>query len=264
MPHPRPGTAVTAGRDRHGQMPTGHKSSSQAARADGRDAQNRKIWRKVHSISAGLDSRKYSAICANCNQLITDCSLHSVIIACRRPIVKDSLTAARLLSRANEPSFLSLNRPRRTSSATQLSPIRRWISGRAWCDGPIPARARRDAVCCSVRCRQARHRFVRTAGLRLGRKTLAGYQEQGPSLSSHPALVRSTGSVEPEISGVIATREDHLRGCLARLRAGRWQSHSICTQWKGGRDRAGKQQRHPGSSLLTGCNHLPGRAAGEE
>src|SRR5271166_1519885 len=81
------------------------------------------------------------------------------------------------------------------------SPIRRWISGRAWCDGPIPARARRDAVCCSVRCRQARHRFLRTAGLPLGRKTLAGYQEQGPSLSGHPALVRSAGSVEPALMG---------------------------------------------------------------
>ncbi len=31
----------------------------------------------------------------------------------------------------------------------------------AWCGGPIPAKARRDAVCCSVRCRQARHRFGR-------------------------------------------------------------------------------------------------------
>jgi len=34
----------------------------------------------------------------------------------------------------------------------------------AWCRNPIPARARRDAVCCSVRCRQARHRFLRAAG----------------------------------------------------------------------------------------------------
>ena len=29
---------------------------------------------------------------------------------------------------------------------------------------PIPERARRDAVCCSVRCRQARHRFLRAVG----------------------------------------------------------------------------------------------------
>ena len=34
----------------------------------------------------------------------------------------------------------------------------------AWCEKPIPARARRDAVCCSVRCRQARHRFLRAVG----------------------------------------------------------------------------------------------------
>ena len=34
----------------------------------------------------------------------------------------------------------------------------------AWCEGPIPVRARRDAVCCSVRCRQARHRFLRAVG----------------------------------------------------------------------------------------------------
>jgi hypothetical protein len=34
----------------------------------------------------------------------------------------------------------------------------------AWCERPIPARARCDAVCCSVRCRQARHRFLRAVG----------------------------------------------------------------------------------------------------
>ena len=34
----------------------------------------------------------------------------------------------------------------------------------AWCQGPIPERARRDAICCSVRCRQARHRFLRATG----------------------------------------------------------------------------------------------------
>jgi hypothetical protein len=34
----------------------------------------------------------------------------------------------------------------------------------AWCENPIPASARRDAVCCSVRCRRARHRFLRAVG----------------------------------------------------------------------------------------------------
>jgi hypothetical protein len=38
----------------------------------------------------------------------------------------------------------------------------------AWCQGPIPAQARRDSICCSQRCRQARHRFMRAVG-RAGR-----------------------------------------------------------------------------------------------
>jgi hypothetical protein len=33
-----------------------------------------------------------------------------------------------------------------------------------WCDGPIPAKAQRDAVCRSVGCRQAPHRFPRGVG----------------------------------------------------------------------------------------------------
>lgn len=35
----------------------------------------------------------------------------------------------------------------------------------AWCNGPIPGRARRDSICCSKRCRQARHRFLRAVGV---------------------------------------------------------------------------------------------------
>jgi hypothetical protein len=50
---------------------------------------------------------------------------------------------------------------------TSRGPARRIC---AWCRGPIPAAARRDAVCCSVRCRQARHRFIRT----VGRASVAG------------------------------------------------------------------------------------------
>lgn len=38
----------------------------------------------------------------------------------------------------------------------------------AWCDGPIPAAARADAVCCSTRCRQARHRFTTSVGRAVG------------------------------------------------------------------------------------------------
>jgi hypothetical protein len=41
-------------------MSTGHKQGA-GDQGAGRDAQNWKIWRKVHSVSVGLDSRKYSA-----------------------------------------------------------------------------------------------------------------------------------------------------------------------------------------------------------
>lgn len=34
----------------------------------------------------------------------------------------------------------------------------------SWCKGPIPTRARRDSICCSTRCRQARHRFTTGVG----------------------------------------------------------------------------------------------------
>ncbi len=59
--------------------------------------------------------------------------------------------------------------PRVARDASRSTAVRRDVSGAgvrvcAWCEGPIPARARRDAVCCSVRCRQARHRFGRAVG----------------------------------------------------------------------------------------------------
>ena len=61
-------------------------------------------------------------------------------------------------------------------------------SGRVcvWCCGPIPARARRDAVCCSVRCRQARHRFLRT----IGRAEASRGVPAAPAGLRRPALPR--------------------------------------------------------------------------
>ena len=35
----------------------------------------------------------------------------------------------------------------------------------AWCSGPIPDAARRDAITCSKSCRQARHRFRAAVGV---------------------------------------------------------------------------------------------------
>ncbi len=48
-----------------------------------------------------------------------------------------------------------------TTRRVQLSTTGRTC---AWCTGPIPDTARVDAVCCSTRCRQARHRFTRAVG----------------------------------------------------------------------------------------------------
>ena len=54
----------------------------------------------------------------------------------------------------------------------------------AWCRGPIPAAARRDAVCCSVRCRQARHRFLPEPS--------AGQPSQAAGRYGWPTLTRPT------------------------------------------------------------------------
>ena len=52
--------------------------------------------------------------------------------------------------------------PRAGPDASRITGATRRVC--AWCSGPIPDRARRDAICCGVRCRQARHRFLRAAG----------------------------------------------------------------------------------------------------
>lgn len=51
--------------------------------------------------------------------------------------------------------------------STTTTPERRC----AWCRGPIEDGARRDAVTCSKRCRQARHRFTRGVGVGTGSAT---------------------------------------------------------------------------------------------
>ncbi len=57
---------------------------------------------------------------------------------------------------------MSPDRHSRVSELTAECPsIGRWC---AWCGGAIPAASRQDAICCSKRCRQARHRFLRAVG----------------------------------------------------------------------------------------------------
>ncbi|MGH3235383.1 MAG: hypothetical protein ACRDOU_30215 [Streptosporangiaceae bacterium] len=83
----------------------------------------------------------------------------------------------------------------------------------AWCRGPVPDRMRRDAVCCSVRCRQARHRFLRAVGyagsvVAPGRPLRLAYAD--PPYPGNARLYRD----HPDYGGEV----DHV-GLLERLAA---------------------------------------------
>ena len=71
---------------------------------------------------------------------------------------RDASPAGRDVSRGSGPNALA---PAARDTSRGPGGTRRIC---AWCRGPIPAAARRDAVCCSVRCRQAQHRFLRAVG----------------------------------------------------------------------------------------------------
>lgn len=75
----------------------------------------------------------------------------------------------------------------------------------AWCRGPIPAGARRDAVCCSKRCRQARHRFRSGVGVAqdVGDDTLRLAYADPP----YPGLSRRYYGKHPDFAGEV----DHKR-----------------------------------------------------
>jgi hypothetical protein len=111
----------------------------------------------------------------------------------------------------------------------------------AWCRKPIPPPARRDAVCCSQRCRQARHRFTRTIGtaqpggtcrpLRLAYADppypgLAGYYRHHPDYAGevdHAALIaRLAGYDGWALSTSAAALPTVLGLCPERVRVAVW------------------------------------------
>lgn len=75
----------------------------------------------------------------------------------------------------------------------------------AWCRGPIPEAARRDAVCCSKRCRQARHRFRSGVGVApdVGNDVLRLAYADPP----YPGLSRRYYGKHPDYAGEV----DHRR-----------------------------------------------------
>lgn len=74
-----------------------------------------------------------------------------------------------------------------------------------WCRGPIAEALRSDAVCCSVRCRQARHRFVSGVGVApdVGRDVLRLAYADPP----YPGKSRRYYGKHPDYAGEV----DHAR-----------------------------------------------------
>ncbi|ROS57191.1 hypothetical protein EDF21_0846 [Frigoribacterium sp. PhB118] len=71
-----------------------------------------------------------------------------------------------------------------------------------WCHGPIPEASRRDAVTCSKRCRQARHRFNADVGLGVarghGRRLKLAYADP-----PYPGLSRRYYGTHPDFDGEV-------------------------------------------------------------
>lgn len=110
----------------------------------------------------------------------------------------------------------------------------------AWCRGPIPGELRADAVCCSTRCRQARHRFTRGVGVGSGSATeplrLAYADPPYPGKAwlyrghpdyagevDHPALIRRLSTYD---GWALSTSAEALPAVLAScppgVRVGAW------------------------------------------
>jgi hypothetical protein len=110
-----------------------------------------RLGRRAHPRCPGPKWWWWSGTGSNCRPSVNQAGRIPVgtdrvsVMRCRRSL-PFALVAAVAVTRAQESG-----RP----SVTRVC---------AWCDNPIPARTRRNAVCCSGRCRQARHWFLRAVG----------------------------------------------------------------------------------------------------
>ena len=151
----------------------------------------------------------------------------------------------------------------------------------AWCAGDLPAGMRADAVCCSTRCRQARHRFTRGVGtaapgtaslapLRLAYADppypgLADYYRDHPDYAGevdHPALIRRLSTYDGwALSTSAAALPAVLASCPPGVRVAAWirgarphaTAHRALSSWEpviyhGGR--ASRPRVQPDTSRL--------------
>lgn len=73
----------------------------------------------------------------------------------------------------------------------------------AWCRGPIPAALRSDAVCCSTRCRQARHRFGSGVGVAAGGRDGSHVLRLAYADPPYPGLSKRYYSGHPDYAGEV-------------------------------------------------------------
>ena len=105
--------------------------------------------------------------------------------------------------------LVGTTRPPSSADASHVDAVTRPC---AWCRGPIAATARRDAVTCSTRCRQARHRFTRGVGVGTGSATAPlrlAYADP-----PYPGLSRRYYADHPDYAGEV----DHAE-LVSRLQA---------------------------------------------
>lgn len=94
----------------------------------------------------------------------------------------------------------------------------------AYCRGPIPARARRDAVYCSQRCRQAAHRF----------KVDASHRDPHDGKPAHPMRFAYADPPYPGLAGYYKGHRDYAgevdhRALLLELVAGGFDGWALST-----------------------------------
>ena len=149
----------------------------------------------------------------------------------------------------------------------------------AWCRGPIEDGARRDAVTCSKRCRQARQRFTSAVGVasagehaasRGDRRRLAYADPPYPGLSrryygdhpdyagevDHAALIAQLQTYD---GWALSTNASSLQGVLALCPPG----VSVASWHRGERPNAGQRTVHNGWEPVIYTN-LPSRAANDD
>lgn len=150
----------------------------------------------------------------------------------------------------------------------------------AWCGGPIPERARRDAQCCSKSCRQARHRFGRlcvsrrraTAPLRLAyadppypglaARYYSDHPDYGGEVDHHELVARMAAEYD---GWALSTSSDALPDLLAMIRRDLGLEVRVASWHRGSRPGVTAWPRKAWEPVIyAGGRRVPSRSAGDD